>query len=709
MNKSKIVSFFAAQKNIIILIIIVISAFALRMEDLQKWKDKKEQCFYNGEPILTTIDGYYYLSLARDIAENSYHQPYEKRAVPDNPSRPDPPPLLSVIAAFISRLFSISLNWVGAILPPVLSLTIAVPIYLYGRNIGGTSMGISATMLALVSPFYIYRAGLGWFDTDCLNATLSLGIAYCFFKFGSEHSAKKFAYFIGGICLFIIFLWWWDSTPDVVILTTLVSFISTLIFLYRPSRKEGIIFYSLLLICALSVLLIKGHDYPVQIYNQIYELFRYISKENPSLFPNPGISIGEQQKYPINKIITYLTNNTLLFVVSAIGLLGMLLKKTRQAATLISLIILSSLSFFYAGRFILFALPVMALGFGFFISQLWIFASKSTFKAFRPAVIIICLLSTVPPIMYNIQNVYWPKLSSQVIKGLDSLSRITPQDSVIWAWWDFGYPIIYWSNRATISDGAYHGAARIVYNALPFAAHDPKFSANFIRFFIERGEEGLNKLYQATGNDVSKGFELMKKVLSCTPQEAERHIQEAELKSVGLIDSNEKWLRFFFPENHRNIYLFLDSGMIFTSHWWYWFGTYNIDKKAGIHPELNKSYENISIIMLKSKGKITPQHLTNMQNLNIDLKSGKATTYNGLVSLKKILINNLSFIQEINFHQTGSVFYYLPKNSKGFLQDADFANSTYNRLFLGSTESQFPEYFKPVELNTPIYQIWQVM
>jgi len=239
MNKNKIISFFATQKDIIILIIIVITAFVLRIEDLQKWEDKKEHCFYNGEPILTTIDGYYYLSLARDIVENSYHQSYEKRAVPENPSRPAPPPLLSVMAAYIASFFSISLNWVGVMLPAVLSLAIAVPIYLYGKIIGGSSMGISAAMLALVSPYYIYRGGIGWFDTDCLNATLTLSIAYCFFKFGSEHSIKKFAYFIEGICLFIIFLWWWDSTPEVVISTTLISLISTLIFLYRPPQKRG--------------------------------------------------------------------------------------------------------------------------------------------------------------------------------------------------------------------------------------------------------------------------------------------------------------------------------------------------------------------------------------------------------------------------------------------------------------------------------------
>jgi len=159
---------------------------------------------------------WFYLSLSKDIIDDTYHKIDEKRGIPDSPVRPSPPPLISVAAALIAKYTSMSLSWVGAVLPAVLGPLLAIPLFFIGRFYGGPITGFTAAFIALIYPYYIHRSNVGRFDTDCMNVTWVCSAVYLFLRFGVCQSLKRYLYFLSGIIVFFLFLWWWDQTPAVV-------------------------------------------------------------------------------------------------------------------------------------------------------------------------------------------------------------------------------------------------------------------------------------------------------------------------------------------------------------------------------------------------------------------------------------------------------------------------------------------------------------
>ena len=149
----------------------------VRVDDFRAWKKSPDICFFDGNPLLGAFDGYYYLRLARDLLDDTYEPKdiLRYRSRPGNSPRPfmrpSPPPLISVLAATTSKITGLSLDWVGVFLPVFLGVLLAFPVYGIGRDIGGCSMGLVAACMSLLSPYYVYRSGMGWFDTGIHSRT----------------------------------------------------------------------------------------------------------------------------------------------------------------------------------------------------------------------------------------------------------------------------------------------------------------------------------------------------------------------------------------------------------------------------------------------------------------------------------------------------------------------------------------------------------
>ncbi|MFO7728885.1 MAG: STT3 domain-containing protein, partial [Desulfonatronovibrio sp.] len=192
------------------LILILCIGLFVRLEDLDDWKERPSEAFYQNEPLLTCFDGYYYLNFTRDLLWGNYDRIDWKRDVPDGTERPFPPPLLSVVTAGIAKISPYSLNWIAAVLPAFIGVLLAVPLYAMGRFYGGAAMGLTAALVGVVSPFYAYKSGLGWFDTDIMNVTWVMAIAWCALWFGVEKTVRRYWYFALGLIVSFLFYWWWD-------------------------------------------------------------------------------------------------------------------------------------------------------------------------------------------------------------------------------------------------------------------------------------------------------------------------------------------------------------------------------------------------------------------------------------------------------------------------------------------------------------------
>ena len=569
--------------QIFALVCVVAVGLWVRLEDLVLWEREPAKAFYNGQPLLTALDGLFYLTLARDMLEGTYLPIDEKRSVPDYPPRPQPPPLISALTAGVTRLLPLSINWVAVLLPSVLGVLVFLPVYGLGRFFGGPLMGTVAALMSVLFPYYVYRSGLGWLDTDILNVTCATAAAYFFLKFGVVSGTRRYYYFLGGMINYGLFLWWWDQTPEVVTVIALFPLAVAIAFFYRPAARERWIFLGTLFLGALVVLLWKGATLIPRFINILESQLSYISKEAAGPFPNIGVSISEQVKPSLETMIAISSGNLLIFAVALCGLVWLIWRHWKESLFLTVLFILSALALLYARRFAIFCVPVIALGVASFINEIWALRSRFwLLKYLTPMVVVVFAWMLFES---NRAQVYWPKERPMLVSGLELVGKKTPEDAVIWAWWDHGYTIPYWARRASVNDGSVHSGERTVFTGLPLATDNERLAANFMHFWVARGMPGMGKVYGVMGNDQAKAYAFVKEILSAGPQRALTILDDAHLPPTPGLETTDDWLEFFFPSNPRPVFLFVDELLTRTSYWWYWFGSWDMQNHDGIHAE----------------------------------------------------------------------------------------------------------------------------
>lgn len=673
---------------------VIAAGIFIRLDDLRVWRRYEASTFYEGSPLHTTFDAYYYLSLAKDIIDRTYAPVDEKRGVPDCPPRPSPPPLLSVMAAGIARLTSYDLSWVGAVLPAVLAPLLVVPLYGFGRAIAGPVCGLTASLMAVLYPFYVYRSSFGRFDTDSLNITFAVGVAYLFLVFGTRVTVRRYVYFAGACLLYALFLWWWDQAPAVVTAITFLPFALALLFYYRPRRREAIVFVSLIGAAAACFIALKKPNALILMVKRIFLEYLYISKDTSGDFPNIGISISEQMRPSLDEIIAYTSVNPLWFLLSVAGIGLLLWKQPKKTLMFISLFILSILAFTYANRFLLFFVPVIALGAGGIIWFLW--NLRQRFLPLYVIVPLLCCAMTWPLVTQNTASVQWPKEPASIVAGMDTARHKTPPDAVIWAWWDHGYALTYFARRATINDGSIHSGERTVYTALPYATDSFRYAANFMHFYVARGIPGIQRFCSAAGSR-SAGLRLMKDVLASGPQEARSILEKANLKPTSTEKTLDDWLAFFFPRDRRPVYLFLDSLLPKITYWWYWFGTWDVERRDGTHP----------FFSWHSPLAINGSVISTGDGLTCDMDNGEVQISGRRLSIATAAVRDRNAIREKNFYnQSPYCLEVFEPGRFGALMEKSVANTVFNRLYIRHTPDQ--QYFKPVALAAPAYQLWEV-
>ena len=665
------------------------------MEALSDWKKAESRTFFENQPLHTTFDAYFYLSLAKDLIDKTYYPTDEKRGVPDCPLRPTPAPLLSVLAAQITKLSSWPLSWVGAVLPAVLGALLALPLYLLGKYYSGGLAGFSAALLALLYPFYIYRSGFGRFDTDCLNVTFILISAYLFLRFALITTWKRYIYIGIALVNYALFIWWWDQTPAVVTAITFLPFAVALVFYYRPHKKEACIFFGLIGLGVAAVLTFKGLDIFIEMIKAIFNQFLYISKDASGDFPNIGVTISEQSKPSVSTIIEYTTGSISGFIFAFAGIAFLFYKKFKESLFLASIIVLSFLAFTEANRFIIFLVPLLGLGSGYLIGELWKLRKK-----FLPFIVICPVLFICfawPLYSENAANSQLPKLSAATVDGMDAALHKTPKNAVIWAWWDNGYALTYFARRATVNDGSIHSGERTYYNALPLAFTDFRLSANFMHFYVAHGMQGINQFSQATGLSKNSAMDLVKKILAAGPTDARALIDAAKLNQIPPYTTTDDWLAFFFPPEQRPVYLFLDTLLSRIAYWWYWFGTWDPDKKEGIHPY----YEVFTGLQMKD------EIISGGRGMQINVLTGDIQANGQTFQLSRLGIQTNKDSDERKYAANSKYcFDFIGPAHYGVLMDKDIAETVFNKLFIRHSFDR--NYFMPVQMAGMIYQLWEV-
>ena len=661
-----------------LLLVFLLAAF-LRLDNLGTWLAQPAKYFVDEQPLLLNVDGYYYLDLARDLVNDTYATVDPDRTVPYSRPRPAPVPLLSIVTSVTHQLTGFSLSWIAIILPAILGALIVFPVYGLGCQLGGRVMGFTAAVFAGASPHYVQRTTLGWFDTDGLVVVLPLAIAWAVMRFAESRDQRRLGFLALAVVFEILFLWWWDfgTAP---VLAALLTPMTVAIALYPLGKRFRI---NLIVGILIGVGLISVFK-PNTLASFLGQ-FEYLYEVEETTFPSSGGNVVEQRGTDFNTLARETMNGWPGFILALAGFLLLALRQRKRVLFLAFPFIVGCLSL-TAARFMIFLAPIVGLGVGMLVQSIWNLKSRVSWAI--PVAILAFVLPTWQIAAEHKRDNNLPPLRLPYqVTAMKKIKTVAPEDSAIWADWSHGYPILYHSDRGTFADGAFHSGRMLFVLSLPLATDNPRFAANWIRFFPRRGNEGLDEINRRIDGDWDKTIHFFRQVFSAGPRDS-----IALLKKFGVTSgrSQAQWLEYLFPSERRPVYVFLDYDKIRTP--WLRFGLWNFAEGRG------PQFAHEPIIGLRREGDLI---LNNRFELNTS--TGIVKYNNSDIPIRQLLVHGRGVRQ---MHKRGFTFEYFEKEGWGMLMDDNVLPSVGRKLF--SKRLNNSPWFKPVIDSLPYYGLWKV-
>jgi dolichyl-diphosphooligosaccharide--protein glycosyltransferase len=231
------------------------------------------------------------------------------------------------------------------------------------------------------------------------------------------------------------------------------------------------------------------------------------------VFPSVAQSIIEVQDLTLTEALFYFHPWGFL---SGMGLAGFVLVVIYRpcALFLLPLAALGLLSMKMGGRMVMFGAPVVALGLTLPLTALVHGLLRSEVRGFWAAFAVSCVLlgllgapvAELIPAMFN-----GPMLNRRHAEALVRARAVSPEDAILWHWWDWGYAAHHFAQRRVIADGAIHGGPSLYLPAAVFASDYPRFARQLIKYTASKNDEA-GEVFK--GLDNAGADELMQRLRS---------------------------------------------------------------------------------------------------------------------------------------------------------------------------------------------------
>jgi len=721
------------KKTILYILIAFTFSFAVRLVWVEQFSST-EQFKFNDQFMINTNDGYYYAEGARDIvlgiSENTNDlSPFESAT--------------SILTAWIANILPISFESILFYMPAFFASLLVIPIILIGKRLNNIEVGFIAALISSITWSYYNRTMVGYYDTDMLNIvfpTLLLWsliwaidtkedkyllftaldiIAYRWWY--PQSYALEFAFF-ALIVLYLAYLCLQNrkslekfytnlSISYIIQLLTLMMIAMVqidillrlmLIFgyfmLFRQTRWHKHLYIMFIMTCILF--LSTGGFTPILEKLQSYLFTDIVSASSDGLklkFFTVIQTIREAGQIPFETFANRISGHTITFIFSVIGYIW-LIWNHRVMLLALPMVGLGFLALSGGLRFTIYAVPILALGLGYIIYTVSKFLSSQLINkvAQKVSYYVLLVLFTSGALYPNIVHVIEYKVPTVFTKNevivLDQLKNIAQRGDYVVSWWDYGYPIRYYSDVKTLSDGGKHsGSVNFPTSFMMISSQSE--SAKMARLDVEYTE----KHFRIIKEDENKSKEEKRKIFS--------NVEEMT-KGYGYSDTND----FLYslntdiqlPKKTRDIYLYLPNRMMNILPTISLFS--NIDLMTGIKGKQPFFYQSSNfkeqgniinlgngISILKNKGEI---HIGNQK---LKINNFAVTQYLNNGKLRKN-------IQTIDTNSPISVI-YMKNYNKFLVLDKKMYNSTYIQLFV--FENYDKKLFEPVIL-TPLSKVYKL-
>jgi dolichyl-diphosphooligosaccharide--protein glycosyltransferase/undecaprenyl-diphosphooligosaccharide--protein glycosyltransferase len=467
-----------------------------------------ESFYWNNQFMINTNDGYFYAEGARDILAG-FHQPNDLSPMSTAPSQ---------LTAFFASILPFSFESIIFFMPAILSSLIVIPLILIARELKLLHVGFIAALFGSIVWSYYNRTMIGYYDTDMLNIVFPTFLLWSLVL--ALHSrAPKYLLFTA--LEIIAYRWWYPQSYSLefaffglILLYTivferkniylyklvalmllammnipsLIKFFIVIIvyFIYKKEQFNKYIYYFL----GVTFLLFffTGGFSPIWAQLKGYVFDKSVEAQSTGLnlhFFTVMQTVREAGKIPFEIFANRISGNVITFLLSIIGYIWL---SVRNPVMLLGLPMIGLGFLAYVGglRFTIYAIPPLALGIAFLIYSI---AQYMNHKSIKYTFYFVAVLGILYPNITHILGYKVPTVfSKQEVRVLDKLKHIASREDYVISWWDYGYPIRYYSDVKTLIDGGKHSGS-VNFPVSYMLTHSQEVGAKLARYDVEYTEK----------------------------------------------------------------------------------------------------------------------------------------------------------------------------------------------------------------------------
>jgi dolichyl-diphosphooligosaccharide--protein glycosyltransferase/undecaprenyl-diphosphooligosaccharide--protein glycosyltransferase len=654
--------------------------------------------------MISNNDGYYYAEGARDILQGD-HEKNDLSPVDT---------AMSQLTAVLAKILPISFETLILYMPSFLGSLIVIPLILIGRALHQTSLGFIAALIGSIAHSYYNRTMAGYYDTDMLNIVFP---ALEMFSFILALTHQRNRYLIPIAISITLYQWWYpqayafDSALFLMIIAYALLFDRKNIYIYKIALfiLIGILSLPIIVKLLLATGIFAFFHFQKELTSKVFlaifasvlGIYFFTGGIDPIWFRlkvylftggaentiatslhyyNVMSTVREAGNIPFTIFAERISGHTITFILACLGYV-MAIIAYRPLLVTLPLVGLGFIAMFAGLRFTIYAVPMMAIGFAYLL--MWS-TQRIEKRWLRNITLAVFTIAAILPNLDHIRGYMTPTVfTNQEVAALSEFKKIASREDYVVTWWDYGYPLRYYSDVKTWVDGGKHSGDVNYPASFVLLAQDSISAAHMMRLYTEYTERGYNDNNKST-ND----FEYM-------------------LNREGFKDPNDFISALSLPEykmppKSRDVYLFLPLRMMDI------FPTVSLFSNL----DLTGKEKNTSshFFFLSRSIQDTPQGIELGQGVSIQkttnsLKMGnqnapiKAFYQVGYDEKQKLQINRQTFRSD------GLTVIFMASYGQFLVVDDYFFNSAFIQMFV--LEQYDPTLFQPVILSpmTKIYKL----
>ncbi len=659
-----------------------------------------ESFYWNDQIMINTNDGYYFATAVKDfVFGTNADNPQLKTAINSYPG-------VIYTTYLFFKILPFSLDTIILFMPAIISSLIVIPMILIGRLYSHSLMGFFAALLASIAWSYYNRTMIGYYDSDMFAVVMQYFVLYALLsiiRYQSLNSILLASIFIiiyplfypqglsliyGMFVILIMYLLYYHKKESIAYMA--IALISVSLLMIDWQIKLGLIVvlyvlfkskkidnkYLMYLAIASFILFLFGANVMSLI---VAKIDIYIDRGTNDVglnFFQVIQTVREAGNIPFEVMANRISGSTVGVIVSFIGYI-LLVIKYRSFILALPLIGIGIFSLWGGLRFTVYAVPIAAMSAVFLFYVLSDFIKNKIGKYAFISIMTIAMLypNIVHIVSYKVPTVF---MKDEVVV-LDKLNNIASSKDYTLAWWDYGYPIWYYSDTNTLIDGGKHHNDNFIISKILNTTSQTQ-AANLSRVAVETY---VDSNYRVVANTLFKNN---------TPEQLNPNDYLEKLESDD----------FLLPKATRDIYLYLPNRMLNIFPTVSLFSNINLQTgEKGQQPFFYKANR------FKDDGKI----LNFGNGISLDKKTSTLHLGQQQTQLKKFVIVEYDQsgklnkkIQTINPNANISIIFMQSYNSFLILDESVY-NSLFIQLFV--LEEYDKELFELI-ISDPLAKVYKV-